>query len=115
MAGAEAAGAGGRRGEEEAVAGAAPHMARPGGGGAWAGEPGCGGRASARTSGERRRLRPGREAATAPAARAPHVVGFPRMHLPRPPPARRPAPLGAPRCWLRIREPGRTRAAPWTP
>lgn len=51
MAGAEAAGAGGRRGEEEAAVGAAPHMARLGGGGAWAGEPGSGGRASARTSG----------------------------------------------------------------
>lgn len=91
-------GAGGRRGEEEA-AGAALHMARSRGGGGgegWPAEPSCGWRASARTSGERRRLRPGLAAATAPAAQAPHVVGFPRMHLPRPPPAHRPAP-SAPR------------------
>lgn len=99
MAGSEAAGAGGRRGEEEAAAaGAAPHMARPAERGGEAGRRNrvAAGGASARTSGERRRLRPGLAGARAPAAQAPHVVGFPRMHLPRPPPAHRPAP-SAPR------------------
>lgn len=96
--------------EEAAAEGAAPHMASAGAQakGALAslcwGNPGGGARRGPSwASGKRRHPRPGLTAAAAAAAvAAPHVGGFPRMHLPPPPPPRdlAPPPLSAPRSRL---------------
>lgn len=94
-------GCGGRRGGAprgpgggEGGGGSAPHMAAAGAGwGALARlrGPGCGARRGQRASGRRRHARPALTAAAA--AAAPHVGGFPRMHLP---PAARPRPRPGP-------------------
>lgn len=117
MAGSEAAGAGGRRGEEEAAAGAAPHMARPawGGRGGWAGGTGlrlAGPRLGRQANGgacSRYSRRPRR-----PQPRRPMLLDFPgcTSRALRPliaPPPRRPA------LWAADSGAAWTRAAPWTP
>lgn len=120
MAGSEAAGAGGRRGEEEAAAAgaAALHMARPGrrrGRGRRAG--GTGLQLAGLGSDVRRTAAPAAGTRGGQSARSP---GAPccwiSQDAPPAPSARSsPRPLGAPRSGLRIRGPGRTRAARWTP
>lgn len=107
MAGSEAAGAGGRRGEEEAAAGAAPHMARPAWGGGEAGpeEPGCGWRGLG--SDVRRTAAPAAGTRGGHGARSP---GAPCCWIsqdapPAPSACSSPRPLGAPRSGQRTRGP----------